>query len=316
MPLVSVIVPNYNHAPFLEQRLQTIFSQTFQDFEVIILDDCSTDHSREIINRYRNHPKVSKILYNEANSGSTFKQWAKGIGAAEGTYIWMAESDDWCESSFLETVLDGLLSSPACVVGYCQSYCIIHGNEIKWQSNHPFLKDFQNGKFFVEKYMLNGTAIFNASMGVWKKEIFNRISTEFTSYKLCGDWLFWIELCMHGDVFISGKALNYFRKHEKDVSGVSYQNGLNFTEEVRMVNNLYKRKIIGYNNYLIILKNKFLEYKSSPYKFSAEVKAAIENGFFASTSNKSMLTYFYYSWKIRHLFKTRITAVLSKSKVL
>lgn len=77
MPTVSVIVPNYCHAPYLEQRIESILQQTFQDFELILLDDCSTDGSREILERYRNHPKVSGIFYNERNSGSPFKQWKK-----------------------------------------------------------------------------------------------------------------------------------------------------------------------------------------------------------------------------------------------
>ena len=63
MPTVSVIVPNYCHAPYLEQRIESILQQTFQDFELILLDDCSTDGSREILERYRNHPKVSGIFY-------------------------------------------------------------------------------------------------------------------------------------------------------------------------------------------------------------------------------------------------------------
>ena len=71
MPTVSVIVPNYCHAPYLEQRIESILQQTFQDFELILLDDCSTDGSREILERYRNHPKVSGIFYNERNSGRT-----------------------------------------------------------------------------------------------------------------------------------------------------------------------------------------------------------------------------------------------------
>lgn len=78
MPTVSVIVPNYCHAPYLEQRIESILQQTFQDFELILLDDCSTDGSREILERYRNHPKVSGIFYNERNSGSPFKQWKRG----------------------------------------------------------------------------------------------------------------------------------------------------------------------------------------------------------------------------------------------
>ena len=108
MPLVSVIVPNYNHAPFLRLRLDSIFNQTFQDFEVIILDDCSTDNSKEIIEEYRNRPQVSHVVYNETNSGSPFKQWAKGFDLAQGEYIWIAESDDWAELAFLEVFISVL----------------------------------------------------------------------------------------------------------------------------------------------------------------------------------------------------------------
>jgi glycosyltransferase involved in cell wall biosynthesis len=56
---VSVIVPNYNHAKYLPRRLDSIFNQTFQDFEVILLDDCSTDNSLSIPGEYVKHPKVS-----------------------------------------------------------------------------------------------------------------------------------------------------------------------------------------------------------------------------------------------------------------
>ena len=61
MPLVSVIVPNYNHAPYLRQRLDSIFNQTFHDFEVIILDDCSTDNSIEIIEEYMSEDTLGYI---------------------------------------------------------------------------------------------------------------------------------------------------------------------------------------------------------------------------------------------------------------
>ena len=78
-PAVSVIVPNFNHAPYLAQRIDSILAQTFADFELILLDDCSTDSSREVIERYREHPKVAHIVVNERNSGSTFAQWRRGL---------------------------------------------------------------------------------------------------------------------------------------------------------------------------------------------------------------------------------------------
>ena len=68
--LVSVIVPNYNHAPYLKQRIDSILNQTYQDFELILLDDCSSDMSRDIIESYRTNPHVSQIDYNDINSGT------------------------------------------------------------------------------------------------------------------------------------------------------------------------------------------------------------------------------------------------------
>ena len=94
MCFVSVVIPNFNHALYLKQRIESVLNQTFQNFELIILDDCSTDNSKEVIERYKNHPKISKIVYNEENSGSVFRQWIKGIKLSTGKYIWIAESDD------------------------------------------------------------------------------------------------------------------------------------------------------------------------------------------------------------------------------
>ncbi|MBQ5610490.1 MAG: glycosyltransferase family 2 protein [Fibrobacteraceae bacterium] len=79
MPTISVIVPNYNHAPYLRQRLDSIFNQTFQDFEVIILDDCSTDNSKEIIEEYCNRVQVSYIVYNDVNCGSYLNNGQKAL---------------------------------------------------------------------------------------------------------------------------------------------------------------------------------------------------------------------------------------------
>src|SRR6266576_4746622 len=93
MPNVSVVVPNYNHARFLRQRIDSVLGQTYQDFEVILLDDCSTDQSRSIIGEYQNDPRV-RVELNKRNSGSTFKQWNKGVWLVRGEYVWIVESDD------------------------------------------------------------------------------------------------------------------------------------------------------------------------------------------------------------------------------
>ena len=105
MPLVTVIIPNYNHAKYLRQRIDTVLNQTYTSFEVIILDDCSTDNSKDIILSYKDNPHISNIVLNSENSGSTFKQWNKGFELAKGDYIWIAESDDYCDLNLLELLI-------------------------------------------------------------------------------------------------------------------------------------------------------------------------------------------------------------------
>src|SRR5260370_14145431 len=109
MPTVSVVVPNYNHARFLRQRVDSILAQTFQDFELILLDDWSTDESRSILREYVSDPRV-RTEFNEVNSGSTFKQWNKGVRLARGKYVWLAESDDSAATRFLQSLVPLLVA--------------------------------------------------------------------------------------------------------------------------------------------------------------------------------------------------------------
>src|ERR1700740_1180691 len=117
MPTVSVVVPNYNHGRFLRQRIDSILGQTFQDFELILVDGCSTDNSRPILSSYAGDPRV-RIELNSANSGSPFKQWNKGVRLARGEYVWIAESDDYAEASFLERLIAVLDSDPMVLLAY------------------------------------------------------------------------------------------------------------------------------------------------------------------------------------------------------
>lgn len=85
-PLVSVIVPNYNHVRFLPKRIDSILRQAYQDVELILPDDCSTDGSRKFLSQYGGNPRV-RLEFNHVNSGSTYKQWNRGVSLAQGEYV-------------------------------------------------------------------------------------------------------------------------------------------------------------------------------------------------------------------------------------
>jgi len=219
---VSIIVPNYNHAQFLQQRLDSIFNQSFQDFEVILLDDCSTDYSLQVLNKYKNHPKVSQFVVNKKNSGSPFVQWKKGINLAKGEFIWIAESDDYCELDFLEKLLK---HKDKADILYCQSFDVNEkGIEIYDRINYTsnFFKNiwysnFQlKGKQFLSDYLIIKNVIPNASAVIFKKKLIgkNIFSKELLQMKMCGDWFFWIKIIDNANVYFLNNYLNYFRNHE------------------------------------------------------------------------------------------------------
>ena len=110
MPKVSIVVPNYNHEGFLEKRLQSILDQSFQDWELIFVDDASTDKSLDIFRNIAGDPRIREPLVNKTRSGNILSQWQKGIGSARGEYIWIAESDDYADKKFLQATV-GVLDS-------------------------------------------------------------------------------------------------------------------------------------------------------------------------------------------------------------
>ena len=253
MPLVSVIVPNYNHAPFLRLRLDSIFNQTFQDFEVIILDDCSTDNSKEIIEEYRNRPQVSHVVYNETNSGSPFKQWAKGFDLAQGEYIWIAESDDWAELAFLEVFISVLRTNPSIAIAFCESF---------WE--HPdktlrrkFLKmpTLVNGINFIKTRQVISNTIINASSVVFRKKNLQAIPKDYQMFIGSGDYIFWSYLCETGDVCYVKKYLNHFRRNSFTTTSRCIANGSVFFENHKIYEHFKNKNFISpFANYRIIDK--------------------------------------------------------------
>jgi glycosyltransferase involved in cell wall biosynthesis len=112
MPSVSVIIPNYNHARFLSERIESVLQQSFTDFECIVLDDGSTDNSRGIIEGYAARDARIKFYPSQINSGSPFVQWNKGVQLAKHDLIWIAESDDSCDADLLASLVNIHLQNP------------------------------------------------------------------------------------------------------------------------------------------------------------------------------------------------------------
>ena len=253
-PLVSVIIPNYNHAQFLDERIQTVLNQTYRNFELIILDDKSTDNSMEVINKYKDDPHVSEIVVNEENSGSTFKQWHKGFELAKGDIVWIAESDDSCDTKLLEVLVQGYLESDA-VLAFCKSCKYdVDGNRCCYMPHDKLVKSFSmTGHGFIKEHMIQRNIVANASSAIFNRQAALSVDRKYMSMRGEGDWLFWIELMQLGNVFFCKEELNYFRSHQINTTKSLKYRGISQMEHRIVFDYLVK---YGYLEHSFIWKEK------------------------------------------------------------
>lgn len=230
-PQVSIIIPNYNHTKFLQQRLDSVFNQTFQDFEVILLDDASTDNSVTVLSKYKSHPKVSHFILNKENSGSPFKQWQKGIGLAKGDCIWIAESDDYCELDFLEQCIQIFNENDS--VGLVASPLVLFNNHGEIESVKVFESELHEGNFINSKFLTKGNSFYNASAVVFRK---NAIKIEEISklihFKICGDWWLWINILKTHNLYYLDEYMCYYRKHDDATTHNLWTNHLFYNDVI------------------------------------------------------------------------------------
>lgn len=226
MIFFSVIIPNFNHGKYLEARILSVLNQSYKNFELILLDDNSTDNSREIIANYQQHTQVSHVFFNEQNSGSPFQQWKKGINAANADWIWIAESDDLADPSFLAEAANTIQNHPEVGCYYNDSYIINEkGNKEekvsaiknnffetnKWSSSY-----YANGKDELNVCLKFLCTVNNTSALVFRKEIFTATQEQVIGYRYYGDWFFFINALLQCDIYYNHKPLSSYRNHSSN----------------------------------------------------------------------------------------------------
>lgn len=257
MPEVSVIIPSYNHAPYLKQRIDSVLNQSYQDFELIILDDNSSDDSKVILMEYASHPKTTHLVFNPINSGSTFKQWKKGVQLAQGKYIWIAESDDYADKDFLCILMSAFQEHSNLILAYCQSIIVDENDTfirvMDWADNidkKRWKQDYVGSAALeVNKYLSLRNTIPNASAVVFRKPIDVNILDESCLINMAGDWVFWRRLLNNdeGKIAFFAKPYNYFREHQLTTRTATNQNKeVNRFKELRQL--IVRAKLSPLNN--------------------------------------------------------------------
>ncbi len=253
-PLVSVVVPNYNYARFLDERMASIFNQTFQDYEIILLDDCSTDNSKDVIEQYRSNSKVSTIIYNDQNSGSPFRQWEKGVNVAKGKYVWIAEADDSAKPDFLAAGVKLLEENPDAVLAFMGADVVDDEGKItdidfdRWGRRQRSSKGYRilDGDKYIKYNMYWRTYVYNASGCVFRRNV-----ATYEKFELCGqmrnsgDWLFWTMMIAGKQTIEVYKKLNIYRMHRDNATIKGVIRGNIKFEDIKIMRYIEERYDLG-----------------------------------------------------------------------
>ncbi|QGZ96558.1 glycoside hydrolase family 99-like domain-containing protein [Terricaulis silvestris] len=244
IPRVSVIVPNYNYARYLEQRLCSILAQTLPPHEIIFLDDASNDDSLDAAARLLATTDIGyKIVPNKQNSGDVFAQWRKGVEQASGDYVWIAEADDWAAPEFLANATAGF-SDPEVVLSYTQSKQIDQRGDVMASDYLQYVSELgmarwatgyvsEGAREIVDALAVKNT-IPNVSAVVFARStlgaVLNRWRAEIAKYRVAGDWCVYVNVLRDGKAYYSPLALNNHRRHSDSVTIARF--GLNELAEI------------------------------------------------------------------------------------
>ena len=247
---VSVVIPNYNYAKYLKKRIKSILRQTYPIYELIILDDKSSDGSDKIIEseiqRIKSrYPELRvQFVRNEKNSGKAISQWKKGFELATGDFVWIAEADDLSKRSFLEEVMRGF-DDPKVVLSYTESsiinsYGLMLAPNFRWsrdkeKTGHYKKSYIKDGKKEIEEIMAIRCTIPNVSAVVFRNnKKYLEYLDEALRFDQVGDWYFYAKILEYGKISYNKKSLNKFRIHGGSKTKESKKDGRHYKEILGM----------------------------------------------------------------------------------
>ena len=232
LPRVSVIIPNYNYARHLRDRIGSIVRQTVPFYEVIVLDDASDDDSIAVVRQLAvEHGIPLRLVSNSVNSGCVSGQWARGVELARGDLVWIAEADDLCEPEFLES-MTAAMQDEAVVLAYCQSRQIDEAGNVLANTYLEYTNDVSRerwlrayrGKGLDEnsRYLAIKNTIPNVSAVLFRRDALrNAIGRELgtlSGFRIAGDWVTYLAVLEQGDIAFVPESLNLHRRHACSVT--------------------------------------------------------------------------------------------------
>lgn len=232
-PLVSVIITTYNRERYIAEAIESVLCSSYNNFELIICDDASTDKTIEIARSYEEKDERIKVYVNEVNI-KQFQNRNKSAEFAQGKYIKFLDSDDVIYASGLETMVFAMEKFPDAGIGF--SFFRYDGDQLL-----PYL--VPSHEAYKEHYFKGGFLYEGPTGAIYRKDFFEQIGKFDLHFKVAADYAFNLKAALYKPVVIFQRDLCWWRRHE--------------LQEFQLENNSYK-----YLNYNI--SNFYLNHSDCP----------------------------------------------------
>lgn len=210
-PIVSICIPSYNSEEFIAKTLESVLNQSLTDFEVVIVDDRSTDGTVSIIRRFTD--SRIKLIQNEQNLGLA-GNWNKVLSCARGDYVKLLGDDDILYPECLSRQVAALGSSAnsGAVLAICNRNVINARNEVVMRRRFPFRPGLVNGRKLIRKCVRWGLNLIGEPVvGLFRRRVLNETAMCDASNPYYIDLALWAELLKRGDAYIDPEYLAEFR---------------------------------------------------------------------------------------------------------
>ena len=244
--MISVVIPLYNKASLIEETIQSVLKQTFTDFELIIINDGSTDDSAAVVDRIQD-PRIH--LINIKNSGVSV---ARNTGIETATRPWIAllDGDDWWAPTFLEEMVDAIKAFPQNVL-FASGRCLVFTLEEERYAHAMLPRDGETAVINYFRVISEHLPLINSSNVVIKKSHFESAGFFRPGQKQHEDHDLWMRLAIKQGVVFVNKNLSFYRKNE---TGSASQNSYKapdfktFLETMISVKNKLTEEELNYFN--------------------------------------------------------------------
>ena len=204
-PLVTVYITNYNYGAFIAQAIESVLNQTLQNFELIIIDDGSTDNSKEVIERYESHPKIDVIF--QLNKGLNVTNNI-ALRAAKGNYIVRLDADDYFHPQALELLSEALDADKELGLVFPDYYYV--------DENGQITEEFKRHDFSSDVSLLDQAA--HGACTMIRTEYLRKLGGYNESFSCQDGYELWVKFIAHYKVANVSQPLFYYRRHSSNLT--------------------------------------------------------------------------------------------------